>query len=74
MSDYGGPRPEAVHDHAASPISVPWVVLAALCMGGGIFLIAYWLLTAFNWLWFSGFPLATIGGVMLLSRRAGLDA
>jgi hypothetical protein len=58
--------------HAAGSISVAWVILCALMIGIGVGLIAYWQITQ-NWLYFAGIVPTILGGVMLLSPRAGLD-
>jgi len=73
MSGYGGAHSAPPHGHVRSPISVLWVVLSALLIGGGLFLLAYWLVT-FNWLFFSGIAPCVLGGLMLFSPRAGLDS
>jgi hypothetical protein len=72
MSGYGEAHPATPHGHARSPISVGWVVVAAVLMGVGIFMLAYFLLT-FNLLLFLGILPCVIGGLMLFSPRAGLD-
>lgn len=53
-------------------LSVPFLVLAALLIGAGLFSAMVWLVT-FQWLWFAGLGLLVIGGVMLFSSRAGAD-
>ena len=73
MSEYGGGHPTSAHPHAKSPISVPWVVGAALLIGLGVFAMAYFLLT-FNLLYFFGIGALALGGLMLFSRRAGVDS
>jgi uncharacterized membrane protein len=60
------------NSHATRSISVAWVVLAALMIGIGLGLIAYWQLTQ-SWLYFAGIIPTILGGMMLFSRRAGLD-
>jgi hypothetical protein len=72
MSGYGVAHPPRAHSSVKSPISVPWVILSAALIGLGLWLDAYWLLT-FNWLFFTGFPICVLGGLMLFSRRAGYD-
>ncbi len=67
MSEYGAHSPVA-----KSPISVGWVVLAALMCGFGLFLV--WLfITTFDWIYFPGAALVILGAIMFLSERAGLD-
>ncbi|HXW66487.1 MAG TPA: hypothetical protein VEL82_01180 [Thermoplasmata archaeon] len=71
MASYGSAH--GGHGHVTkSPISVAWVVLAALLGGAGIFLIFEWLFT-FNWVFFPGIALVIGCTLMLLDRRAGLD-
>lgn len=65
------------HPPASAPamprtLSVPFLVLAALLIGAGLFSAMVWLVT-FQWLWFAGLGLLVIGGVMLFSSRAGAD-
>jgi hypothetical protein len=69
MSGYGSPHTRV---HQKSPISVPWVVLSALLVGIGLFLVAFWLITM-EWVWFLGLVPAVVGGVMLFDPRAGAD-
>ncbi|MCI4372577.1 MAG: hypothetical protein L3K02_02900 [Thermoplasmata archaeon] len=73
MSGYGGAHSTAPHGHVSSPISVGWVVVSAVLIGTGLFMLAYWLLT-FNWFFFLGIAPCVAGGLMLFSRRAGLDS
>jgi len=58
--------------HTASPISLPWVVAAALISAAGLVVIWWWLYTfnlEFGW----GPFLVLIGCLMFLDRRAGWD-
>ncbi len=55
-----------------SHVSVPWVVLAAVLCGLGLFLISYFL-TYFYWPAFSGVILVLVGAILLFNRRTGLD-
>lgn len=71
MSGYGTPSEGHSH-HAASPISIPWVVLAALLCGVGLLLVAVWLLT-FSWIYFAGIVPVFVGALMFFNDRAGLD-
>jgi hypothetical protein len=73
MSAYGATRASPAHGHERSPISVGWVILAAVLIGGGLFLIAYFFLT-WNLLYFVGIAPCVAGGLMLFDRRAGHDA
>jgi uncharacterized membrane protein len=73
---------DAGHEHRAveselttaetSHVSVPWVVLAAVLCGVGIFLIIYWLIY-FVWPAFSGVVFVLAGAFLLFNRRTGLD-
>ncbi|MFZ0699398.1 MAG: hypothetical protein WAN74_04330 [Thermoplasmata archaeon] len=53
-------------------VSAPWVVLAAVLCGVGIFLLIYWL-TYFYWPAFSGVVFVFVGALLLFNRRTGLD-
>lgn len=53
-------------------LSVPFVVAAAVLIGGGIFLTFSWILD-FSSPYFVGVFLLAIGGLMLFSPRAGMD-
>ena len=59
-------------EHAISPISVPWVVAAALISAAGLFVIWWWLYT-FNLEFAWGPFLVFIGCLMFLNPRAGWD-
>lgn len=72
-----GPVPVVAHSAvAASPasrsVSIPFVVIAALLVGAGLFSAMVWLVT-FQWIYFAGLGLLVIGGLMLFSPRAGAD-
>ena len=72
MSGHATAGEDAGH-HAVSPISVPWVVLASLLCGLGLYLVlGLWLLT-FQWIYFTGIIPMIVGGLMFLNERAGLD-
>lgn len=71
MAGYGAARGSTSHGET-SPISLAWVILAALVAGVGVFLVALWLIT-FNWLFFPGAIIVAISMVMFLSPRMGLD-
>jgi hypothetical protein len=71
MAEYASSPAGEAH-HAVSPISVPWVVLASLVCGVGIFLVWFWLET-FNWIFFPGIVAVIVGAMMFMSDRAGLD-
>jgi hypothetical protein len=72
MSEYGGPSESHPH-HVSSPISLPWVVLASLLCGLGLFLVLGLWLATFEWIYFVGVIPVFLGGLMFLSPRAGLD-
>jgi hypothetical protein len=72
MSDYGDASRAASHGHASSPISVPWVVLAAVLMAIGVFALWYGL-TLFDWIFFLGIVPSVVGGLMLFDPRAGAN-
>ena len=73
MSGYSGAHSAPPHGRVRSPISVPWVILAALLMGLGVFMMAYFLVT-FSWIYFLGIAPCVAGGLMLFSRQAGVDS
>lgn len=56
-------------------LSIPWVVLAAILCGVGIFLVTGALIRLagglVNWIWWIGILPAAIGFLMLMSPRAG---
>jgi uncharacterized membrane protein HdeD (DUF308 family) len=73
MSGYGSSR------HGASPparnsISVPFVIVAAILAGVGLFLLLTWLITSFDWVYFIGVAPLVAGALMLFDRRAGSDS
>lgn len=57
---------------ATDPLSIPYIVIAALLIGGGIFTISLWILS-FAWVDFVGVFLLAFGALMLFSPRAGAD-
>ena len=71
MSEYtsGG---RSSHTPAASSLSVPFLVLAAVLIGIGLFGMAYWLVT-FQWPYFSSVIAVALGGYMLFTRGTGPD-
>lgn len=72
MSEYGSAAEERGH-HVSSPISVPWVVGAALVSGLGV-LVLWQGVTTLGWYYFVGGSLLVLVGVlMFLNDRAGLD-
>jgi hypothetical protein len=53
-------------------VSVPFLLLASLLIGAGLFLIATWVLT-FSWVYFGGVGLVAVGFLLLLHPLAGPD-
>ncbi len=77
MTELHSPSPvprvaEVVASSQQGAFSVPYIFLAALLIGSGIFLIFVWI-TAFEWLYLSGILLLVVGTLMLFSPRAGAD-
>ena len=70
MAGFAGSLHASIHEKSA--ISIPFVVLAALLMGFGIFAVTYWLIT-FNWLAFAGVLPVVVGALMMFDTRAGAD-
>lgn len=62
---------EARHESHGS-VSVLFVLLASVLIGGGLFLIAAWVLS-FDWLYFTGVAPVAIGFLLLFSPKAGPD-
>jgi hypothetical protein len=58
--------------HVKSPISVLWVIAAAILCGVGLTLLWYWL-EVFQWIYFSGVLFVLAGALMFMNRRAGWD-
>jgi hypothetical protein len=72
MSEYGGTS-EPHHGHVQrSPISVAWVIAAAVICGLGLLGVWWWLET-FDWLFFPSLFLVIGGALMFMNDRAGLD-
>lgn len=57
---------------APNALSVPWVLLASILMGVGIFLISAWLIT-FNLLYSVGVFVVLAGFLMTFDPRMGSD-
>lgn len=74
MSAHAAPTAGEVahHPSASNSISVPYVILAALICGAGLFLIMTWFLTG-QWVYFVGVFLVLGGAMMFLSPRMGSD-
>ncbi len=66
------PTGVASFDHA-DPISIGWVVGAALLMGIGVFFLTLWLVT-FTWLYLGGILPMLAGILMMFDPRAGANA
>jgi hypothetical protein len=72
MSEYAGTAEEHGR-HAVSPISVPWVVGAALLAAAGL-LVLWQAVTTIEWVYFViGTLLVFVSTLMFLNDRAGLD-
>jgi len=56
----------------AGSLSIPFLVLAAVLCGAGIFGMAYWLVTQ-NWLYFASVIPVIVGALMLFTRGTGPD-
>ena len=56
----------------ADSLSIPYLVLAAVLCGAGIFGLAYWLVTQ-NWLFFASVIPVILGALMLFTRGTGPD-
>ena len=68
------PTGEAGSEHAVQrvPISIPFVILAAVLCGLGLLSLSYWLIT-FNWILFAGVIPLIGGAYMLFTPLAGWD-
>ena len=72
MSEYAHAAERDAH-HARSPISVPWVIGAALLCGVGLTLL-WWFIEVFQVTWLlGGIALVFLGCLMFLNPRAGWD-
>jgi hypothetical protein len=71
MSEYPSEGGSA-HPHVEGSLSVPFLVLAALLIGVGLFGMAYWLVT-FQWPYFASVIPLTLGAYMLFTRGTGSD-
>lgn len=72
MSEYGGAK--AAHPTPApeASVSVPFIVLASVLCGLGLFGTAYWLVTFHWWAFLSLAPLI-VGAYLLFTRGTGPD-
>jgi len=71
MSEYpSGDRHESGRE--SESLSVPYLVLAAVLAGVGLFGMAYWLVT-FDWLYFASVIPLALGAYMLFTRGTGPD-
>ena len=61
------------HAVTKSPISIPWVIVASLLAGLGVFSMVLWLYT-FQWIYFGGILPILTGTLMMFDRRAGADS
>ncbi|MHB1435780.1 MAG: hypothetical protein ACYCPN_07030 [Thermoplasmata archaeon] len=76
MSGYGSHAP-AHGAHPKTPLSVPWIVAAAVLIGIGLTVMSYFLTyitTTADWTLIPGSVLLAVGFWMLMNRRAGLDS
>jgi Na+/proline symporter len=71
MSGYSTGEPPS-QASSASSLSVPFLVLAAVLIGVGLFGMAYWLVT-FQWVYFASLIPLALGGYMLFTRGTGPD-
>ncbi len=71
MSEFGTAE-RAPADSSEGSISIPYIVLASLLCGLGLFGIAYWLVTL-NWIYFASLIPLIGGAVMLFLRGSGPD-
>jgi len=63
--------------HEKTPLSVLWIVAAAVLIGIGLTVMSYFLTyitTTADWTLIPGAILLAIGFLMLMNRRAGLDS
>jgi Na+/proline symporter len=72
MSEWASPN-EVEEEEVLGHVSVPFVVLASVLLGVGLFLVLTWLVT-FQWAYIAGIPVLLAGFLLLFHRRAGLDA
>jgi membrane-bound ClpP family serine protease len=70
MEHSAGAEPAQSLGH--STLSLPWLVAAALLIGGGLFVISYFILT-FQLVYLAGIAMVVVGGLMLFDPRAGPD-
>ena len=61
-----------VHPATKVPISIPFVTLAAILIGVGVFALAYFMIS-FDLLYLGGVLALLTGGLMLFHPLAGLD-
>ena len=71
MSEFSSEGP-SVRSSTASELSVPFLVLASVLVGVGLFGMAYWLVT-FNWVLFASVVPLAVGAYMLFARGTGPD-
>jgi hypothetical protein len=64
---------EAREEGTPNTLSIPWVVLAAVLIGVGLFALFVWVVNFSQWVWFGGIAPVVIGALMLFSKRAGSD-
>jgi hypothetical protein len=71
MSEYRS-EGSTTHTPATNSLSVPFLVLAAVLCGVGLFGMALWLVT-FNWFYFASLVPLIGGALMLFTRGTGSD-
>jgi len=71
MSGFSTGEPRE-HASTASSLSVPFLVLATVLIGVGMFGMAYWLVT-FQWVYFASVIPLALGAYMLFTRGTGPD-
>ncbi|HEV2317269.1 MAG TPA: hypothetical protein VGV89_06825 [Thermoplasmata archaeon] len=71
MSEYAG-FDDPFEEEDTGHVSIPYVILASILCGVGIFLTLAWVIT-FSWPLFLGVFVTTGGFLLLFDRRAGLD-
>jgi len=71
MSEYSSAE-RSTTAPASTRLSVPFLVLASVLIGVGLFGMTYWLVT-FGWAYFASVIPLVLGAYMLFSRGTGPD-
>lgn len=66
------PSASEAHPRQRGTLSVPFLILAAILCGFGIFGVALWQVTQ-NWDWFASLIPLVLGAYMLFTRGTGPD-